>query len=55
MYDLSYIKARNDCAAKKAIKHREEVLALDVEEVRQHFGDGLARLVEQQRQQLIGG
>jgi hypothetical protein len=55
MYDLSYLKARNEHAAKKAAKHREDILALDVEEVRQHFGDGLARQVEQQRLQLIGG
>jgi hypothetical protein len=54
MYNLSYLKARNVHAVKRATEHREQVLALDVEEVRECFGDGLARQVEQQRQQLLG-
>lgn len=54
MHNLSYIQARNVHATKRASAHREQVLALDVDEVRECFGDGLAKQVELERQKLLG-
>lgn len=54
MHNLSYIQARNVYAGKQQEKHREQVLVIDVDEVRECFGDGLAKQVERERLKFLG-